>query len=225
MRKSFAQRRESVIPASIDEAAVSKSALKYQRSALPEHPLGSRIATLRRAKGLTLTSLSDICGFSEATLSRIENGQTHVSAHHLFIMAQHLGVDIADFFHSDTEPLMKGMRSITRKGEAEEHRMSRYVSEVLNADLSRKGMHPAINHISARSVDDAGGLSSHSGEEFLYVVGGSIAIHTDLYTPTQLFTGDSIYFEGSMPHAYINVGTETTATILVVVGPSTGHPS
>lgn len=196
--------------------------VKPQLMELPEQPLtlGARIAGLRRARGLTLTALSEICGFSEATLSRIENGQSHVSAHHLFIMAQHLDVDITDFFHHDSEPLMKGMRSVTRRGEAEEHALSGYVSEVLSADLSRKGMHPAINHISARSIDDVGGLSSHKGEEFLFVISGSVAIHTDLYTPTELHAGDSLYFEGSMPHAYINVGSETTATILVVVGPS-----
>lgn len=184
-------------------------------------PLGPRIAGLRKTAGLTLTQLAGACDLSEATLSRIENGRSQVSAHHLFLLAQALGVDIADFFRQDAEPLMKGMRSITRKGEAARHSLARYVSEVLNADLSRKAMHPAINHVRAKTLEQVGGYSAHDGEEFLYVLSGSIALHTDVYTPTILNAGDCMYFEGSMKHAYLNAG-DGVATILVVVGPGGG---
>lgn len=181
-------------------------------------PLGIRIAGLRKVAGLTLTQLARACDLSEATLSRIENGRSQVSAHHLFLLAQVLGVDIADFFRQDAKPLLKGMRSITRKGDGARHSLARYVSEVLNADLSRKDMHPAINHIRAKTLDEVGGYSAHNGEEFLYVLNGSIALHTDIYTPTILNTGDCMYFEGSMNHAYLNAA-DGVATILVVVGP------
>lgn len=181
-------------------------------------PLGIRIAGLRKAAGLTLTQLAGACELSEATLSRIENGRSQVSAHHLFLLAQALSVDIADFFRQDAKPLMKGMRSITRKDEGARHSLARYVSEVLNADLSRKDMHPAINHVRARTLDEVGGYASHDGEEFLYVLSGSIALHTNIYTPTILNAGDSMYFEGSMNHAYLNAG-DGVATFLVVVGP------
>lgn len=183
--------------------------------------LGARIAGFRKTAGVTLAQLAKACDLSEATLSRIENGRSQVSAHHLFLLAQVLRVDIADFFRQDAEPLMKGMRSITRKGDGARHSLARYVSEVLNADLSRKDMHPAINHVRAKTLDEVGGYSSHDGEEFLYVLSGSIALHSDIYTPTILNAGDSMYFEGSMNHAYLNMG-DGIATILVVVGPGKG---
>jgi transcriptional regulator with XRE-family HTH domain len=86
--------------------------------------LGARISALRKAHGLRLAQLAKVCGFSQATLSRIETGQTSVSAHHLFQMAQYLNVDIADFFRDDAAPLTKGMRSITRAGDRQKQKLA-----------------------------------------------------------------------------------------------------
>ncbi|MFT5615404.1 MAG: transcriptional regulator with XRE-family HTH domain [Granulosicoccus sp.] len=149
--------------------------------------LAIRIARLRKTAGLTLAQLARACELSEVTLSRIENGLSQVSAHHLFLLAQVFGVDIADFFRQDAEPLMKGI-------------------------------HPAINHIRAKTLDEVVGYSAHNGEEFLFVLSGSIALHSNIYTPTILNAGYAMYFEGSMNHAYLNAG-DRVATILVVVGP------
>lgn len=187
-----------------------------EAAARETRPLGSRIGSLRKANGLTLAQVADACGFSEATLSRIERGHSDISAHHLFLLAGFLGVDMAEFFNASAEPLMKGMRSITRAGDGEKRHLARYVSEILNSDLSRKGMHPSINHITARTLDEVEGLSAHAGEEFLYVLSGRVAVHTDLYAPAILGVGDSLYFEGSMAHAYLNAGAEPAAILVVV---------
>ena len=105
-------------------------------------------------------------------MSRIETGQTDISAHHLFILANEFGSDIADFFTDNAKLLTSGMRSVTRHGEARSFTLARYVAEVLSADLSHKDMHPAINHVTAQTLDEVGGLWSHAGEEFLYVLEG-----------------------------------------------------
>ena len=182
-------------------------------------PLGRRISDLRRSQNMKLADIANICGVSEATMSRIETGQTNISAHHLFLLVRELGIDIADFFDNDARPLTAGMRSVTRARTGDVHTLARYVSEVLSSDISHKEMHPAINHITADTLDEIGGLWSHPGQEFLYVLNGAVELHTDLYVPLTLNEGDSVYFEGSMKHAYLKSGEET-ATILVVVAPS-----
>jgi len=179
-------------------------------------PLGARIAELRKDRGLTLAQLARACGLSEATLSRIENGHSAVSAQHLFALARYLDVDIARFFDVEAAPLTPGVRSVTRRGEGAVENMERYDAEVLCADLSAKGMHPAINTIRARSLEEAGGLARHSGEEFLNVLDGSIELHSEWYAPTVLNAGDSLYFDGVQGHAYVAAG-KGPARILVVV--------
>jgi len=179
-------------------------------------PLGARIAALRKERGLTLAQLAGACGLSEATLSRVENGRSAVSAQHLFALARFLDVDIARFFDAHAAPFTPGLRSMTRRGEGVVERMGRYDAEVLCADLSAKGMHPAINTIRARTLEEAGGLARHGGEEFLYVLDGSVEVHSEWYAPTLLGPGDSLYFDGEQGHAYLAAG-DGPARILVVV--------
>lgn len=200
---------------SLDKQQSGQKTLRSQ--AADRQPVGQRISALRKQRGLTLLQVAGECGISEATLSRIENGQTGVSAEHLFVMAQLFGVDMADFFRHDAAPLMKGMRSIIRKGESELHPLARYASELLHTDISSKQMLPAINHVTARTLSETAGLQAHAGEEFVFVLSGTLSLHSELYTPAILNAGDSCYFEGSMAHAYLNTGVEDEVVILVVV--------
>lgn len=184
----------------------------------PDSPsaVGARIAALRKQRGLTLARLAQACAVSESTISRIENGLTAISAHHLFALARLLDVDIAEFFQDTTAPLTAGMRSITKNGRGVHESLARYDVEVLAADLSRKDMHPAVNTIHARTLDEVGGLTRHAGEEFVYVLEGAIALHSELYAPITLSAGDSLYFDGSVGHAYLADG-DAPSRILVVV--------
>ena len=182
----------------------------------PQRSLGQRIAELRKRQGLTLARLAEVCELSEATLSRVENGHSAVSAQHLFALSKYLKVDIADFFRDDAAPLTPGIRSVTTNGKGTHQKLARYDAEILCADLSRKEMHPVINTIRAQTLDKAGGLSSHQGEEFLYVLEGELIIYSDLYAPTQLTRGDSLYFDGAQKHAYVCGGDEPTRILVLV---------
>lgn len=181
--------------------------------------LGARIGEVRRAHGLTLAQLAEVCGVSEATLSRFENGKTAVGAHHLLRIAQYLRIDVGTFFRDGPRPMATGMRALTRADTGPREQLARFSSEILGAALSQKSMHPAINTVTARSLEEVGGLTSHGGEEFLFVLDGDIILESALYKPTRLGPGDSLYFDGSMPHAYLAAGDDP-ARVLVIVGPA-----
>lgn len=177
--------------------------------------IGQQVKELRRQKALSLAELAGLTGISEATLSRVENGQTLVSAHNLYILSQVLGVDITAFFEESPKPIRSGVRSISRLGDGITLETARYRAKVLCTDLSNKKMHPAIDTISVSSLEEAGGFNSHPGEEFLHVLSGKLVLHTEFYAPLLLVAGESIYFDGTMGHAYINSG-DAPAEILVV---------
>ena len=180
-----------------------------------EQCLGPRIAEFRRSRGITLKALSEKSGISEATLSRVENRQVSLNAYNLIKLGKILEVDISDFFHKNPVDLTTGRRTITRKGKGEKGMSTRYAYEVLCAELSQKAMIPSIDRITARSLDEAGGLKSHAGEEFIYVLSGIVEIHTEFYRPSQLEAGDSMYLDSQMAHAYVAAGP-VAAQILVV---------
>ena len=43
----------------------------------------------------------------------------------------------------------------------------------------------------------------HKGEEVVYVITGSIEVHTEFYDPVVIKEGELIYIDSSMGHAYL----------------------
>lgn len=176
--------------------------------------LGARIRALRLDRSLSLADLARATGVSEATMSRIETGASEVSAPHLYGLAQQLGTDISSFF-AEGAALLPGARSRTSAGQGETFASPRLLAQVLNGDLLHKRMHPFLNRTTARTLDQAGGLAAHGGEEWLYVLRGPLVLHSASHAPLRLATGDSLYFDATTPHAYL-AETETGAEFLVV---------
>lgn len=80
-------------------------------------------------------------------------------------------------------------------------------------------MVPIIIDVKARSVEEAGGLIRHSGEEYLYVLTGAMELHSDLYAPLALAQGDSVYFDSGMAHVYVRIGEAPCQVLSVCAGP------
>lgn len=177
--------------------------------------IGTRLREFRMAQGYSLARLAAVTGISDATLSRVENAQTLVSAHNLYILSQALNVDITAFYEPAAHPIRSGIRSVSRAGEGRQIDTARFTSTVLGADLSNKKMHPAIDVVTATALDQVGGMASHSGEEFLLVMEGVLVLHSEHYAPLRLNAGDSIYFDAGMAHAYLTPDG-APARILVV---------
>ena len=58
-------------------------------------------------------------------------------------------------------------------------------------------------------------VTTHAGEEFLYVISGQIAL-TLQGTTFDLQSGDTAHYESTVPHAWANTGN--VETVLVWVG-------
>lgn len=166
--------------------------------------LGARIKSLRLERGLSLAQLAAQTPLSEGTLSRIENGHSDISAQNLYPLARAFDVDISAFFEAPTLAVKEGVRSLTRAGKGLAFRSDSLAAQILAADISAKKMFPFLNVATARSLAQAGGLHSHPGEEFLMVLSGRLIFHCAHYTPLLLEPGDSLYFEASSGHAYVD---------------------
>ena len=189
------------------------STLTETSSSAPD--IGGRIKAFRKEKGWSLARLSEMTGISDATLSRVETGKTLITAHNLYALSKALGVDITAFYADAASPLRSGIRSVARQGQGHAISTDRFLTTVLAGDLSHKQMHPSINQITAMTLEAAGGLTGHAGEEFLYVLEGQLILHSAHYAPLLLEKGDAIYFDGTMPHAYL-AGEGGMARVLVI---------
>jgi len=184
--------------------------------------IGERIKSHRKARGLTLGGLASMTGISEATLSRIENDQTLINAHNLYILSKVLVIDITAFFETGSRPLRAGIRSVCRKGDGVPLQTHRYQTRVLCTDLADKRMNPATVTVTARTIDEIGGLKRHDGEEFIHVISGRMILHTEHYAPLEMDEGDSVYFDSSMGHAYLAASDEP---VLLMVVATTDKPA
>jgi transcriptional regulator with XRE-family HTH domain len=170
---------------------------------------GIALRSLRKDKRLTLAEVSDRTGLPVSTLSKIENGKMTLSYDKLARLSAGLEVDIAQLFEPDlatTTGAVHGRRSITRASDGLAIETENYSHLYPGAELLNKRLVPIIAEPHARSLAEFGELIRHPGEEFVYVLEGTVDLHTDLYAPARLEAGDSMYFDSGMGHAYIAVG-------------------
>jgi transcriptional regulator with XRE-family HTH domain len=171
-----------------------------------DETFGPRIRTLRRNAGLTLQELGQRTGIGFSTISKVEKGQLSPTYENILRLAQGLGVDVAELFSPDPSTMMSGRRSVTLSGEGIRQKTPHYIFEMLNTDLRNKKFIPIFAVIQARDIKEFPALTSHAGEEFIYVIKGTIELHTSQYEILHLRAGDSCYFDSQMGHACISVG-------------------
>ena len=171
---------------------------------------GSVLKGLRLANGWTLSEVSKRTGLPVSTLSKVENDKMSLSYDKLARISRGLEIDIGVLFASDGAApplsLVTGRRSITRAGEGRVIETEPYEHVYPATDLLNKRFVPLIAEINARSMSEFSEMIRHPGEEFSFVLEGTVELHTDLYAPVVLETGDSIYFDSGMGHVYINIG-------------------
>lgn len=182
---------------------------KKSSAAGGEGDLGQSLKDIRKQRGMTLTDASEKTGLPVSTLSKIENNKMSLSYDKLQRMCNALEVDISELFSAssaESKPSVSvpsGRRSINRRGSGYTINTPNYSHHYLASDLLNKRAFPIIAEIHARSLEAFGELIRHPGEEYAYVLEGVVDLYTDLYAPVRLETGDSIYFDSGMGHAYI----------------------
>ncbi|WP_404424994.1 helix-turn-helix domain-containing protein [Nibricoccus sp. IMCC34717] len=172
-----------------------------------------RIASLRKETDLTLRELGLKTGLSEAYLSRVENGQTAITLANLARVAEAFATPISSFFEdSEAEhPII-----LRRRGEGK-HVWLRGRNGVrvnfLADEKQGKLMEPLV--VDVQSAGAAMPMVGHAGQEFVHVLEGECDYHygSERY---HLGTGDSLYFDATVPHGVIRTNPRPCRLISVV---------
>ncbi len=191
--------------------------------------LGKALRAIRSQMQLTLADVSTLTGVAVSTLSKVENGQLSLTYDKLVQLSEGLQVDITALFSADPTvpaiptPAVTARRSITRRREGLLVATPNYDYRYLCADLAHKAMVPILITIRARSIAEFSSMSSHSGEEFIYVLRGSVELHTEFYEPTVLSVGEAVYIDSTMRHAFLTTRDEPAMMLNVCHSPRSGH--
>ena len=168
--------------------------------------LGTVMKGIRARNGWTLKEMSAKSGIPVSTLSKVEHDRLTLSYDKLQQLSQRLSIRMSDLFaeeEGDSAPRVTGRRSVGTIDQAVRVTTDNYDYHYLCTDLRQKRMIPIITRIRAHSAREFGELVRHHGEEFIYVLEGEIEIHTEFYDPVTLKTGQGIYLDSSMGHAYV----------------------
>src|SRR5690606_23012114 len=84
----------------------------------------------------------------------------------------------------------------------------------LHPGMDQFNFRPILITLFARSVQEYGGLTAHTGQEFVYLLSGKLEVHLEGQPLVTLVPGDSVMFTSSIPHAYVSAG-DSQAKLLI----------
>ena len=176
--------------------------------------IGHRMKELRILYGLTQQELADRLELSKGFISQLERNLTSPSIGSLLDIIQCLGTTPAEFFADDEpEQLIFKHDDYFEKEDTEKNSLL----EWLVPNAQKDSMEPI------RMTLHPGGTSEvylpHEGEEFGYILKGSIRIFfgTKAYTVKQ---GETFYFKSNKKHHIENTGKKDAVFIWVTTPPS-----
>jgi transcriptional regulator with XRE-family HTH domain len=181
--------------------------------------LGSLLRALRLRNRWTLKEMSQRTDIPVSTLSKVEHDHLTLTYDKLVQLSQRLNIRISELFADTTggvEPSVTARRSIGRTEDAVRVSTKNYDYYYLCPELRRKRMIPILTRIRTKSAEEFGSLVHHSGEEYIYVLEGSIKVLTEFYDPVILNVGESIYLDSNMGHAYVTAEGREEAVVLGV---------
>ena len=184
-----------------------------------EKNLGSRIKQIRTTRQVSLEELADRTNLDTKLIRKIEEEKIVPSLAPLIKIARSLGVRLGTFLDDNDQlgPALvrsggqeKGVR-FTSQGSLSREHLNFYS---LASNKAERNMEPFIVDIEPAQPSDYM-LSSHEGEEFMYVLEGQVEINygKDIFLLT---AGDSIYLDSVVVHN-VHAAENQPAKILAVV--------
>jgi transcriptional regulator with XRE-family HTH domain len=177
--------------------------------------IGERVKRLREEKGLTLDELSNLTGFEVEFLKRIETNEVKPQLGTIMRLSKALdsafgrlvsgvGNKIYSITRKDEQTIIS--RSTSKKG-----RQKAYTYKSLAPEVQGRHMEALIVQLEVLSEPEP---SCHDGEEFIYVLDGTVSLQIgeDAF---DLEPGDSAYYLSTTPH--IIMAKEDNATIIAVL--------
>lgn len=188
-----------------------------------ENQLGNKIKQIRENNEMSVEELASKSHCSSEIIENIENGDLIPSLTPLIKIARVLGVRLGTFLDDapQTGPVIvksgKSDHVIHFSGKEDHPDTSALDFYSLASGKSDRHMEPFIIDVHPHETEEYK-LSSHEGEEFIYVINGEIEI---LYGQDNylLSAGDSIYYDSVIPHDLHAYGKQDAKILAIVYTP------
>jgi DNA-binding transcriptional MerR regulator len=174
---------------------------------------GGLLRQLRRVRGFSLREAADRAGLSQSLVSAIERGASSATVASLQRLTTAYGTTVAELIG---EPARHGRVTRARRRRRLDLGDERIRIEQLAADASL--LEPQLFHLSPGASSD--GAYSHVGEEFLFVLAGSLTVWVGDEERYRLAEGDALLFPSDLPHRWRNDASRETRLLWINTPPT-----
>ncbi len=176
--------------------------------------IGSRLREARQQRGMTIQELASVTNLSKGFLSQVENDKASPSLDTLERIAQAVDVPLA-YILLPNERRMHVLRAADRP--AYRYGEAGLRVEVLSP-LPQRGL--AVQQVELPPGAASGDTDHfHAGEECHIVLSGTVRAEQGNES-VMLHAGDSLYWDGSIPHRVVNTGTEPARLMIALAAPA-----
>lgn len=176
--------------------------------------IGEKIKRLRIKNGLTQEELADRCELSKGFISQVERDITSPSIATLVDILESLGTNLQEFFNETYDEKIVFTDDDVFESENED---LNYILKWIIPNAQKNIMEPILMEVGAygKTKEDF----PHEGEEFGYVINGSIFLHIGK-AKYKVKKGESFYYKANLNHYIENAGKTTAKVIWVSTPPS-----
>ena len=182
---------------------------------MDERIICKNIKKLRKQNNFTLEKLAILTGLTKGYLSKVERSEKAPPYSTLTRIAGALGVEMTTMLSENIEPLTDVRlclsRGKNRKIMKETSQFSGYDYEIFAENKPGKNMEPFIIH----APWEIRKMYSHEGEEFMYIMEGSLEFLYGEKTYV-LEKGDDVYFDSCVPHSGKSLGDKKARHLVVI---------
>ncbi|WP_353189757.1 XRE family transcriptional regulator [Pandoraea pnomenusa] len=194
-------------------------------SQVSHETVGARLRAARTGLGLTLKALSERSGVAVSTISKAERGDIALTYDKFGALARALNLDYSAIFGDGNVSVGGAIRpSFTAAGKQAIYETPNYRYGMIASDLPDKRMVPMHAHIRARKLEDFPDYIRHDGEEFVFVLSGSLLLQFENGSEYRLGPGDSLYFDSGVGHVYLSEHAAGVDAIVCCVDTTVSHP-
>ncbi len=198
-------------------------------SQIDHQAVGARLRDARKARGLTLMQLSEQSGIAVSTISKAERGDIALTYDKFAALAHALQLEFDAIFgrakHTRGSGASPIVPTFTASGQQMIYDTPNYEYGMLANDLTGKRMVPMRAHVRARKLADFPDYIRHSGEEFVFLLDGTLELRFETGAVFQLKPGDSLYFDSSVGHVYLSTGKKPAEVLVCCVDTDARRPA
>lgn len=171
----------------------------------------NRISYLRDVLDISVEEISNSLGISIEQYIEYEQGESDIPAGIIYGIASKFDIDVTEILTGESPRMVD--YTVTRKQKGiEVERFEGYKFEALAHNYVGRNKEPML--VTIKRSDERPRLVSHGGQEFNFVLEGSLNVVIDNKTIT-LNEGDCIYFNPEIPHGQYAITEEAKFLTLI----------